>query len=171
MMTNAFKVLLIILAVIFTLAVAGCGDVNVPRSAIGNADVMLVWMMALSITGIGLSVAAAIFLPVKHLAVAGMAGFGTILGLTLTVKAALPFLPWVALLMILAGAILGIIWLRRYVMATHAAVQFGLDMTAANTDVEAEAVKNKHAINQIKGRVDGIIDQTLKAAKRAKLKG
>lgn len=164
-------VIIVIIGGILALLATGCGHrappaprIANPFSSAGNADTnaLLVWMIMVSIAGIGACVAAAIFLPVKQLAVAGASGFATVLVLALTLKAALPFLPWVALgLFLIAGALV-IVRFRKYVLGTDAAVRFGVDMTKADTQAEAELVKIKHATSQeklgVRSLIDGILD-------------
>ncbi len=170
MMTNAFKVLLIILFAILMLTMVGCGGgIRPPAPPAGkqdqSIDSILVWLSAVAVLGIGASIAAAVFLPIKKLSIAGVAGFGSILGCALLVKAALPFLPWIALglVLLLVGA--AIYYFSRYVLATHEAVRFGHDVAAAVTDEDVEATKQMHARIQDDSGVRGIITSALKSVK------
>ncbi len=155
-------------AVIF--ALSGCGEHRAARLPGGggapghDANQALLWIVVVSVFGIGACVTAAIFLPIKSLATAVGAGFITTLILAITVKAILPFLPWVALGVGLL-AVVGVIWyFRKQTLATGAAVLFGHDMTQANSEVEAQEVKDRHALAQATIGVKTIIDDVHDAA-------
>lgn len=166
-MTNAFKIILLILVVILVFILVGCGEARAVASAAkkppGGADVnaMLVWLTTISIMGIGACIAAAVFLPVKKLAVAIGAGFASVLAMALTVKAALPFLPWVALGVIVLGFAVGVVLFRRYVLGLNAAVGYGCAVANAVTDEDVASVKEKHAAIQEAFGVKRIIDNVL----------
>ncbi len=156
-------------AVIF--ALSGCGKHRAARLPGGggapghDANQALLWIVVVSVFGIGACVTAAIFLPIKSLATAVGAGFITTLILAITVKAILPFLPWVALGVGLL-AVVGVIWyFRKQTLATGAAVLFGHDMTQANSEVEAQEVKDRYALAQATIGVKTIIDDALNAVK------
>ncbi len=158
---------------LMALFMAGCGGVrpSPPVSifdAPGDVNVMLVWLSAISIVGIGGCIAAAVFLPIKRLAVAGIAGFAVVLGLALGVKAILPFLPWVMLALLVLGVAAVVWYFRKYSIGMESAVRFGLDMTNTTTNEGAEVVKDNHAIDQTRLGVKSLIDQTLKSLKANK---
>lgn len=165
-------VIICIVVACLTILLTGCG--GIPRvgtsglkppagggSPSSDANALLLWLSAVSILGFGGCVAAAVFLPVKKLALAGCAGFASTLVLALTTKAALPYLPWVALALGLIGLVLGLWRFRQWVNATKAAVAFGCDMAKASTDQETDALKYNHATAQEKLGVRGVIDQVI----------
>ncbi len=140
-------------------------DVHPP--AYNDANALLLWLSLVSILGFGACVAAGIFLPTKKLAVAGAAGFASMLALALTTKAALPYLSWVALALGIIAAVCGIWYFRKYVMAMRSAVAFGNDMTQAETFADAEAVKHTHQIvQQVRGVHDLIANEIHKSKKK-----
>ncbi len=130
-----------------------------------NIGSALVWMVTVSVFGIGASIAAAVFLPMKRMAVAAIAGFGSILGCALLVSAAMPFLPWVALGLILILVIAGILLLRNYVIATHCAVTYGHMIENAETDADVAMVKTVNATQQQAHGVKKIIEGALNKVK------
>ncbi len=86
--------------------------------------------------------------------------------MALTVKAALPILPWIALAIGVMAVIALVILFRKYVLGLHAAVGFGCDMSKAQTDDDAQLVKHTHAIDQANKGIKGIIDQALSEFKK-----
>ena len=126
---------------------------------------MLVWLSTISILGIGASIAAAIFLGAKKIAVAGIGGFGSILASAIVVNAARPFLIWLALALAGILVIAGIVMLRKYILGFEAAVAFGCDMSKADTEVEAQRVRDVHSHNQIITGVKTLIDKTIEKVK------
>ncbi len=154
---------------LLSLMLVGCGGTRkppiVPFGMSSDVNVVLVWLVFMSILGIGACIAAAIFLPIKKLAVAGIAGFASILGIALFVKAALPYLPWIVLGLIAVAIALAVVYFRRYVLATHAAVDFGYLMTRAETDEQAALLKVTQASVQDRLGVKSIIDASLKKIK------
>lgn len=124
----------------------------------------LVWIIALSIFGIGACVAAAIFLPVKQLATAIAAGFTATLILALTVKAILPYLSFIALGLGAIAVAIAVVYFRRYVLATHAAIAFGKEVSDPTSGLTLEQIKIEHAAKQktagVKTIIDGILDKT-----------
>jgi glucan phosphoethanolaminetransferase (alkaline phosphatase superfamily) len=169
---NAWRVelvlLFLLLGALAVMSLVGCGAVR-PATTVAHhffqtdsgESSLLLWLVSISILGIGGCIAAAIFLPVKQLAVSGIAGFASVLGLALVVKAALPFLPYVALAFAVLAVAAGIMLFRRYVMGLHAAVLFGTSMSKAETDAQAELLKIQHAAFQEQIGVKGIIDTAL----------
>ncbi len=141
------------------------GVVTPPKETFTTISHSLNWLVTLSIMGIGASVAAAIFLPIKGLACAAAGGFATVLGLALIIPAIAPYLPWFALALVVAATGAAIWYFRKYVLATSCAVEFGKDMSKALTDEEAAVVKALHAGKQIKLGVKGLIDQTIAKVK------
>jgi len=138
-----------------------------PPVAGSDLSSVLLWAAALSILGIGASVAALVWLPTKKLAIAGIAGFGTMLGVALTVKALQPYLLWIGLVVIAAFAVAVFLVIRKQGLASSMAVLFGLDMTKAETDAQAEQVKATHAALQEALGVRGLIDRLLQRAKQS----
>ncbi len=68
----------------------------------------------------------------------------------------------------IAGTVLAFLQTRRAQAAgkaVRAAVAFGVDMTKANTDAEAQEVKDMHATIQEQTGVKGLIDAALKIVK------
>ncbi len=168
----ACTILMIIAVIVAVMSLSGCGEArnvidHAKRSSHGSGSIggTINWLVTISILGIGACVAAAIFLPVKGLACAGAGGFATVLGLALIIPAIQPFLPWVALGIIVLAFAAGIWYFRKYVLATHCAVDFGTDMSRANTEAEAEVVKAMHATKQLQMGVKNLIDQTIAKVK------
>lgn len=126
-----------------------------------DTSALLLWLVSIAVLGLGACTAASIFLPVKRLALAGAGGFGTILVLALTIKAALPFLPWVALAFAILGVAAGIVLFRRYVLGLHAAVAFGNDACNVVTKDELSRIKDAHAVRQLDLGVKTVIDTAL----------
>jgi hypothetical protein len=126
-----------------------------------DAYSFLLWVAGISILGLGGCVVASILLPLKKIWAALAAGFGATLAISLTTRAALPYLPWVALGVGLVAVGVAIWYFRKYVLATHAAVLFGTSMTSAETDAQAAALKAQHAAFQQQIGVKGIIDAML----------
>ncbi len=117
-----FIVCVIVLAM-FACFSYGCGGVrgDVPHPGKnGSVGGTLNWLIAVGIIGIGASVAAAIWLPVKTIAAASIGGFAAILGLSLFITAITPYLPYFALAIGLFAIGGGIWYFRQWVLATHA---------------------------------------------------
>lgn len=152
-----------------SLTLTSCFGRRVPPPSVlhlgGSTDhdtsALLLWIATLSILGIGAAIAAAIFLPIKKLATAIGAGFAATLVLSITLKAALPYMPWVALFVGLCAVGCALWYFRQWVRATHAAVQFGCDMTVAESQEACEIVKLTNSTAQDKLGVKSIIDSVL----------
>jgi hypothetical protein len=152
------------------LLMAGCtvrGTSALVAPAVGGADLnsVLLWTVAASLLGLGVSVAAAVWLHSVLVAATGISGFGTILAAAVSLKVIQPYLGWFVLAGFVAAAIVAFFSLRHLSMAKTAAVLFGKDMTSANTDDEAAAVKATHSAIQGYLGVKGLIDKTLTKAK------
>ncbi len=147
-------------------AVVGCGGVRAAadfatkHKPCGQLD----WLVTLSILGIGASVAAAIFLPIKAIASACIGGFVTILALALFVSALTPYLPWIALGLTLMAIAAGIWYFRKYVLTAHAAVAFGKAAADVSLPMSIAQIKVQHAAQQTKLGVKSIIDDMLTKA-------
>lgn len=139
----------------------------IPKPPPGGADLnyVLLCTVALSILGIGASVLALVWLPTKRMALAGVAGFGSMLAIALTVKVLQPYLLWVALAGLAAAAVGAILAMRKLGTANTLAVMFGRDMSRAITDEDAEQVKATHAALQDAAGVRAIIDRILAKTK------
>lgn len=150
------------------LILCGCKDREIPPHTVksySDASALLLWLSTIAIAGFGACVAAAVFLPVKKLALAGCAGFASMLGLALTTKAALPYLPWVALALGIIGVALGIFYFRRWVTATKMAVAYGIGAAKAETDQQISDLKIAHAAVQTDLGVKPLIDSVLASLK------
>lgn len=129
---------------------------------------LLLAAVGVGILGMGLSVAAAVWLPVKRMACAACAGFATILAVSLAVKAAQPYLLWVVGIgaVLLIG--LAVYAICRLHLLARAAVAFGVDMTANASAQSAQAVKDKHAMLQASQGIKEAMDYTLAVVKAAR---
>lgn len=104
---------------------AGCGN-RIQPPAIGapgqpppsgDADLgrLMVWICAVSFVGLGVSIAALVWLPLaKRTALAGALGFLAMISLAITVKALLPYLLWLVVAKLLLGGALGVWFVRRH---------------------------------------------------------
>lgn len=87
-------------------AAAKAGDLVPPvPTTHGSLDAMLLWCIGLGIIMFAAGVAALVLLPAKTLGTAVSAGGAALVATALLVRAALPFLPWIALAMLLIAAI------------------------------------------------------------------
>lgn len=158
----------IIIMILAAVMLASCGGARVvpthgkqlPNAA-QDANALLLWLSAIAISGFGACVAAAVFLPVKRMAIAGATGFAAMLALALTTKAALPYLPWVALALGLIGLGAGIWYFRKYALGMSDAVAFGCAMEKAETDQDVSRIKADHSADQIRNGTKSVIDAAL----------
>ncbi len=167
------KILIVCLLFFWLLSMMGCTTRAERHAALllqekqrheGNyadTNTLLIWLSSMSIIGLGGCAVAAILLPIKKLWGALAVGFACVLSVSLTVKAALPYMQWVALGVGLVSVAAAIWYFRKYVIATRAAVCFGEAMTDANSEAEAMIVKSKHAVEQAKLGVKTLIDNTI----------
>ena len=137
----------------------------VPASPGSTLDAAMIWAVLVSMLGIAVSVAALVWLPVKRMALAGVAGFGAMLALALTVQVLRPYLMWIALAGVATAAVAAFLAIRNLGATATLAVLFGNDMAKAETDADAEQVKATHAAMQEAAGVKGAIDRVLQRAK------
>jgi hypothetical protein len=166
-------IVMIAVPLIAALMLSACGDQRLGNgSGAGHApngsdaNAMLLWLSVVAIAGFGACVAAAVFLPVKRLAVAVAVGCVAMLALALTTKAALPYLPWVSLALGVIGLAAGIWYFRAYVLSMQAAVAFGCAMEKAETDQDVAALKLVHAAQQTKNGTKRFIESALASIPR-----
>ncbi len=168
--TIVWWILWAVLAWVLCIYFCGCNGTRTsppkPGHDTGDGSALLLWMAAVSIAGFGICVAAAIFLPIKKLAIAGAAGFLSTMALALTVKAALPYLPWVALALGLIGIATGIWYFRKYSLGLKAAVQYGCDVAKCETDAQVTDIRRKHEIKQLGMGVKTIIEKVVDQVKK-----
>lgn len=161
------------------LLLAGCGRPRVepPRGLFKfsggdtGIDAITIWLVAIGILGIGVSIAISSFVG-KTIAGAGVSGFGAILACALLVKAAIPFLPWVSLGLIVTGGSFLIWYLRRYARATDLAVAFGGVVSPAEAHEDAASQKFRHAALQAEAAACGVkslIDKSVQKLKTPSL--
>jgi hypothetical protein len=155
------------------LLLSGCtvrGPAGAVLPPVGGSDLAsaLIWSVVASIAGFGLCVAAAVWLPVKRTAIAGAAGFLATLFLALSVKVIQPYLGWIVLGLFISGLGAALYAIRRYHLFAHMAVAFGSDMANAETEVDAERVKDSHAAMQRIAGVKPLIDKALAVVKAVK---
>lgn len=152
------------------LALAGCqrrGQPNAPAvPPPGGSDLtaLLIWVIAAAIVGIGLSIAALVWLPTKKLALSSAAGFAGMLGVALTVKVAQPYMGWVVLAGFVICAIGAIYLFRKWVLTGKSAIAFGCDVAEADPE-RIELVKARHMAKQQELGIHGLIESELKKLK------
>lgn len=152
--------------------VAGAAK-QIPAAPVGGADLsyLLLGAVAISILGIGVSIAAVAWLPVdKRMSLAGLAGFASMLAVSLAIKATLPYLALVVGMCFLLFIALAVYVVIKYRLLSRAAVAFGLDMSAADSEVEAQAVRDRHAADQAARGLQGGVDRIISAVKLSRAK-
>lgn len=153
------------------LLLSSCGEQRIPpphkfRFSGGTAgiDALMIWMLTISILGIGASIALSSFVG-KKIAGAGVAGFGSILVAALLVKAAIPFLPWVSLGMILIGSAFLIWYARKQMKAQDAVAAYACEVEGAVSDADVQELKARHALQQRMSGVKSIVEKSLTRVK------